>query len=193
MNYSIELSNELYHHGVKGQKHGIRNALWYPISAYRAYLRKKNRKKIKSGDIDYILKHPEKYTKKDLDSAILRKEQLDKINSLKNSETNKVTFSIKSESKSNYTLPDKASKNSSTKDSNTSNVDAAKTYVDNNPGVKTSGPTVEKGKQFVNKMKTIGEGLGTANTILTNGINTYNNVARVRNAVAKDKNKWKTV
>ena len=32
----------LIHHGVKGQKHGVRNAEWYPISAWKAHLRRIN-------------------------------------------------------------------------------------------------------------------------------------------------------
>lgn len=36
MNYAIEFNNELYHHGIKGQKWGERNAEWYPIDAYEA-------------------------------------------------------------------------------------------------------------------------------------------------------------
>ena len=28
----------LIHHGIKGQKHGVRNAEWYPISAWKAHL-----------------------------------------------------------------------------------------------------------------------------------------------------------
>ena len=30
--------NYLEHHGVKGQKHGVRNAEWYPIDAWKAHL-----------------------------------------------------------------------------------------------------------------------------------------------------------
>ena len=29
----------LIHHGIKGQKHGIRNAEWYPIHAWKAHLK----------------------------------------------------------------------------------------------------------------------------------------------------------
>ncbi len=32
----------LIHHGIKGQKHGIRNAEWYPIPAWKAHLRRIN-------------------------------------------------------------------------------------------------------------------------------------------------------
>lgn len=32
----------LIHHGIKGQKHGVRNAEWYPISAWKAHLRRIN-------------------------------------------------------------------------------------------------------------------------------------------------------
>ena len=27
--------HEIYHHGTKGQKWGLRRALWYPISAFK--------------------------------------------------------------------------------------------------------------------------------------------------------------
>ena len=32
----------LIHHGIKGQKHGVRNAEWYPIPAWKAHLRRVN-------------------------------------------------------------------------------------------------------------------------------------------------------
>ena len=33
-------NGELYHHGIKGQKKGIRNAVWYPIDAYKRHLQR---------------------------------------------------------------------------------------------------------------------------------------------------------
>lgn len=36
---NILVNGELTHHGVKGQKWGLRNALWYPIAAWEAHRR----------------------------------------------------------------------------------------------------------------------------------------------------------
>lgn len=36
----------LAHHGIKGQKHGVRNAEWYPIADYEAYLSRRDKKKL---------------------------------------------------------------------------------------------------------------------------------------------------
>lgn len=55
----------LIHHGIKGQKHGVRNAEWYPIDAYKAHLRntgyseesiKKITNKIDKGKSTYSIK-----------------------------------------------------------------------------------------------------------------------------------------
>lgn len=38
----IYYNNELYHHGVQGQKWGVRNAEWYPIDKWKASLKNKD-------------------------------------------------------------------------------------------------------------------------------------------------------
>lgn len=80
----------LQHHGVKGQKWGVRRR-------FKNYLaRRRNAKKrdvIRKGDIEYIKKHPEKFTDKQIETATQRKKTLstmypskmaDKINSFNN-------------------------------------------------------------------------------------------------------------
>lgn len=81
----------LQHHGVKGQKWGVRRR-------FKNYLaRQRNAKKrdvIRRGDIEYIKKHPEKFTDKQIEAARNRKSELltlptgsktaDKINSFNN-------------------------------------------------------------------------------------------------------------
>ena len=81
----------LQHHGVKGQKWGVRRR-------FKNYLsRRRNAKKrdiVRRGDVNYIKKHPEKFTDKQIEAARNRKSALltrptgsktaDKINSFNN-------------------------------------------------------------------------------------------------------------
>lgn len=50
----------LQHHGIQGQKWGVRNAEWYPIAAYQAHLKNRAIKRIKTNaptkkDVDEII------------------------------------------------------------------------------------------------------------------------------------------
>lgn len=59
--YAIVTDDSLYHHGIKGQKHGVRNAEWYPISAWKAHLRREDRLNNK---VKKMEEKAEKYTRK---------------------------------------------------------------------------------------------------------------------------------
>lgn len=43
--YSVNISDSIEHHGIKGQRHGVRNAAWYPIAAYKEHLNKASKVK----------------------------------------------------------------------------------------------------------------------------------------------------
>lgn len=52
--------NALSHHGIKGQKHGVRRAEWYPIADYEAHLRNQSVRRVKKygptkNDVDNIV------------------------------------------------------------------------------------------------------------------------------------------
>lgn len=54
--YAIYTSESIQHHGIKGQKHGIRNADWYPISAWKAHLSGKRKTSDGSHSTDKVRK-----------------------------------------------------------------------------------------------------------------------------------------
>lgn len=68
----------LIHHGIKGQKHGVRNAEWYPISAWKAHLNKNKKISVnnKLQKQQYkITKYEDKYSK-NIDSKNVLKRRI---------------------------------------------------------------------------------------------------------------------
>lgn len=74
----------LEHHGIPGQKHGVRNAEWYPISAWKAHLRREGKTSDKSHSTEnlgdsikrkYIANKVAKQKKANLKKARIAKEK----------------------------------------------------------------------------------------------------------------------
>ena len=77
--YQIVFNDELYHHGVKGQKWGRRKQR-FSLGRYLKKRKNKNiQKRIRTGDIDYIKKHPEKFTDKQIEAASNRRSALNTL------------------------------------------------------------------------------------------------------------------
>lgn len=181
VNYDVVLQ----HHGVKGQRHGIRNAEWYPISAWKAHLASSGNKK--SSDIagDKI----KKSKNKNRTISVIKKKVSDKKAANKRNADLAKARAAKAKS-----LADKKEKEEIIK---TGNIDKALQRLDDFTNEELKAITERnKAKIAVAQAKTdkIVSSLGTMqdvtnklSNIAKNSISVYNSVAEVANTFG-DKN-----
>lgn len=162
--------NELNHSGVPGQKWGVRNAEWYPISAWKAHLRKEGRATVNkktTGELSdrkrkKIAKKVAKQRTANLQKA--REAKARAIESRKEKEdiirTGDIERAIKRiDDFSNEELNIIRARNQAKIDITQAKTDA-----------------------IISKMGTIADVTQKVSNITTNGVNIYNNIAKIANA-----------
>lgn len=177
--YGVNQNDYLAHHGKKGQKWGERNAEWYPIADYQAYLSRKERKAaVKAA------KNKEKLSKKRtkaLQKARKVREKNKKIaeKEAKIAEAFDKRVSTAAEKADTDFLENNFDKMSREQIERVMSRVDLKQKVD---GIR-SQQTSEMLRDLTNKTQSIAN---TANNVM----NLYNNAAKMHNALFPDKPKW---
>lgn len=160
----------LTHHGIKGQKHGVRNAGWYPIAAWKAHLRRDGKTSDRShstGNISdrkrrKLEKKVAKQRSENLAKAREAKAKADasrkeKEEIIKNGDIEKALTRI-----DDFTNEELRA----ITDRNQAKINLAKAKTD----------------AVISKMGTVADVTQKVSSITSNGINIYNNLAKIANA-----------
>ena len=179
----MENENYLEHHGIEGQKHGVRNGPPYPLKpAISRAVKESAKKEPKQGIIA-------KYKA----NKIAKKRKAAQVEALKKAREEKDRKQQEEKAKA-----DLKKKVTESRDPallykhadlfSTDELREMKNRLSVEEEIKKLSPSiVDKGQQFIKKAQTTADVLGKTANVLDNGIKTYNNVAKVLNSMCDTK------